>query len=68
MQGIHPGFEIQGRRHQKFKTGVAVAHEKDLCPPRNFKKNKNKNKNLLIDIFNAKYISKLKQKVLTAVE
>ena len=23
-QGIHPGFETQGRRHQKSKTGVSV--------------------------------------------
>ena len=24
---IHPGFETQGRRHQKSKTGVSVAPE-----------------------------------------
>ena len=24
-QGIHPGFETQGRHHQKSKTGVSVA-------------------------------------------
>ena len=29
-QGIHPGFETQGRRHQKFKTGVSVC-EVLLC-------------------------------------
>ena len=29
-QGIHPGFEIQGRRYQKSKTGVSVAPEKGL--------------------------------------
>ena len=32
MQGIHPGFEIQGRRHQKSKTGYQWPHEKDLRP------------------------------------
>ena len=25
MQGIHPGFKTQDRRHQKAKTGVSVA-------------------------------------------
>ena len=25
-QGIHPGFETEGRRHQKSKTGVSVAY------------------------------------------
>ena len=35
-KGIHPDFEIQGRRHQKSKTAVSVA-------PQSFKK-KNKNK------------------------
>ena len=30
-QGIHPGFETQGRRHQKSKTGVSVAPRKGLC-------------------------------------
>ena len=29
-QGIHPGFETQGGRHQKFKTGVLVAPQKGL--------------------------------------
>ena len=27
-QGIHPGFETQGRHHQKSKTGVSVAPRK----------------------------------------
>ena len=35
----HSGFETQRRCHQKSKTGVSVAHKKDLCPP----KIKNKN-------------------------
>ena len=30
MQGIHPGFETQGRSHQKSKTGVSVAPRKEL--------------------------------------
>ena len=27
-QGIHPGFETQGRCHQKSKTGVSVSSQK----------------------------------------
>ena len=27
--GIHLGFEIQSKRHQKSKTGVSVAQQKD---------------------------------------
>ena len=30
MQRIHPGFETQGRRHQKVKTGVSVTPQKGL--------------------------------------
>ena len=40
-RGIHPDFETQGKRHQNSKTGVSVAHLKNLCPP-NFKKQTNK--------------------------
>ena len=29
-EGIHPGFETQGRRHQKSKTRVSVAPQKGL--------------------------------------
>ena len=29
-EGIHPGFETHGRRHQKSKTGVSVATQKGL--------------------------------------
>ena len=29
-QGIHPGFDIQGRYHQKSKTEVQVAPQKAL--------------------------------------
>ena len=29
-RGIHPGFEIQDRRHQKAETGVSVASQKGL--------------------------------------
>ena len=35
-QGIHPGFETQGRRHQKSKTGVSVAPRKGLMSSKNF--------------------------------
>ena len=30
LQGIHPGFETQGKRHQKSKTGVSVVPKKGL--------------------------------------
>ena len=30
MQGIHPGFETEGRHDQKSKTGVSVAPWKGL--------------------------------------
>ena len=35
-KGIYPGFDTQGRHHQKSKTGVSVAHKKNLCPPKFF--------------------------------
>ena len=35
-QGIHPGFETQGRHHQKSKTGVSVAPQKGTCFLQNF--------------------------------
>ena len=38
-QGIHPGFEIQSRRHQK---GYQWPHKKDLSPPKYFFKKTNK--------------------------
>ena len=31
--GIHPGFETQGRHHQRSKTGVPVAPRKGLMYP-----------------------------------
>ena len=34
------GFETQRRRHQKSKTGVSVLPEKNMCPPKIFKKTK----------------------------
>ena len=38
---IHPGFETQGRCHQKSKTEVSVAPRKGLMSPKIFlKKNK----------------------------
>ena len=33
-QWSHHSFKTQGRGHQKSKTGVSVAHKKDLCPPK----------------------------------
>ena len=35
-KAAHSGFETQTRRHQKSKTGVSVAPEKDMCPPKTF--------------------------------
>ena len=39
-EGIHPGFETQGRCHQKSKTGVSVALQKRTCVLQIFKKKK----------------------------
>ena len=36
MQGIHPGFETQGRHHQKSITRVSVAPQKGLMSSKNF--------------------------------
>ena len=36
MQGIHPDFEIQGRRHQKFKSGLSVAQQIELMSSKLF--------------------------------
>ena len=39
IKTAHSGFEAQSRRHQKYKTGVSVAPQKDLCLPKiSFKK------------------------------
>ena len=39
-RGIHPGFETQGRRDQKSKTGVSVAPQKGLVSSKFFFKKK----------------------------
>ena len=39
-RGIHPGFETQGRRHQKSKTGVSVVQQKGFMSSNNLKKKK----------------------------
>ena len=39
-KAVHSGFETQRRYHQKFKTGVSVALQKDLCPQICFLKNR----------------------------
>ena len=33
-KAAHSGFETQRRHHQNTKTGVSVAHKKDLYPPK----------------------------------
>ena len=38
IDGIHAGFETQGRHHEKSRTGVSVAPQKDLCPSKIKKK------------------------------
>ena len=35
-QWTHPGFETQGRHHQKSKTGVSVAPQKGLMSSKNY--------------------------------
>ena len=40
-RGIHPGFETQGRRHQKSKTGVSVVPQKGLVFSKNWKNRRN---------------------------
>ena len=35
-QGIHPGFETQGRCHQKSKAGVSVAQQKRIDVLQNY--------------------------------
>ena len=35
---IYPGFETQGRFHQKSETEESVTLKKDLCPPKLKKK------------------------------
>ena len=35
-EGIHPGFETQGRYHQMSKTGASVAPQKGLISSKNF--------------------------------
>ena len=40
-QGIHPSFKIQGRHHQRSKTGVSVA------PPNFFLKRINKDSQII---------------------
>ena len=37
-KGIHPGFETQGRRHQKSKIGVSVVSRKRLMSLKSFLK------------------------------
>ena len=36
---IHPGFRTQSRRHQKSKTGVSVAPQKELMSSKIFFEN-----------------------------
>ena len=36
-EGIHHGFETQGRLHKNFKTGVSVALQKALMFSKNLK-------------------------------
>ena len=43
-EGIHPGFETQGRRHQISKIGVSVAPQKGLVSSEIFKKKKKEKK------------------------
>ena len=33
-KGTNPGFNTQGRHHQKCKRGVSLTQQKDFCPPK----------------------------------
>ena len=46
----HSGFETQMRCHQKSKTEVSVAPQKDICPPNFLKK-----KNMVLFVFTASH-------------
>ena len=37
-QGVHPGFETQGRNHQNSKTGVSAVPQKGLVSSKKFLK------------------------------
>ena len=37
-KAVHSGFKTQMRCHQKYKTGLSEAQQKDLCPPKIKKK------------------------------
>ena len=39
-KAAHSGFETRRRHHQKSKTGVSVAPQKHVCPPKIIKKRK----------------------------
>ena len=41
-EGIHPGFETQGRHHLKSKIGVSAAPQKGLMASKIFKKEEKK--------------------------
>ena len=54
-RGINPGFETQGRHHQKSKTGVSVAPQKGLMSSKNFKKKKSSTKKQSLGNHSFKY-------------
>ena len=59
--GIHLGFETQGRRHQKSKTGVSVAPRKGHLSYKNLKKKKiqlmTSPRNLLVNLDKSKLLA-----------
>ena len=55
-QGIHPGFEIQGRCHQKSKIGVSVGPWKGLVFSKFFLKSSK-----IVDIVDGNHVSIKKQ-------
>ena len=50
-RGIHPGFETQGRRHQKSLTGVSVAPQKGLMSSKNLLKKKRSLEMTYVDMY-----------------
>ena len=55
-KAAHCSFETQRRRHQKSKTGVSVAPQKDLSPPKIFKKNWQKMSDRKVETYKVSFL------------
>ena len=56
IQGIHPGFKTQGRRHQKSKTGESVAPRKGFMSSKILRKKTLLRKWAKCDLLNIKKV------------